>query len=151
MCRTLISGPAGVGFLRARPRLGAARASAARRRAASRPGLSVRRASGAAMAARAAMMRVYEPTRATSCCDLLDERRLVVALELGPGRERARVGAVDEDLAVEVIDLVLVGAGLEAVHDLVDRVAVAVPGLDADVDVALHHAAQVRARCRQPS
>src|SRR5262249_38693153 len=57
--------------------------------------------------------------------DLLDEPRAVVAVELGPGRERARIGAVDEQLAVEVIDLVLVGPGLEPVDDLVDRVAVA--------------------------
>ncbi len=38
----------------------------------------------------------------------------------------------------------LLGAGLEAVHDLVDRVALTVPGLDTNVDVALHAAAHVR-------
>src|SRR4051812_43944872 len=76
--------------------------------------------------------------------DLLDELRPMMALELGPCRERARIGAVDEDLAEQVVDLVLVGAGLEAMHDLVDRVAVAVPCLAADVNVALHLAAQVR-------
>src|SRR5262245_33643634 len=70
------------------------------------------------------------------------ERGTVMALELGPGGERRRVGAVDEQLAVEVVDLVLVGAGLEAVDHLLDRVALAVPGADLEVDVALHHAAQ---------
>src|SRR5206468_10993580 len=44
--------------------------------------------------------------------DLLDEAGAMVAVEFGPGREGARVGAIDEQLAVEVIDLVLVGPGL---------------------------------------
>src|ERR1051325_9979697 len=72
--------------------------------------------------------------------DLLDEAGAMVAVELGPGREGARVGANDEQLAVEVIDLVLVGAGLEAMDDLVDRSAVAVPRADVEVHRALDHA-----------
>jgi len=42
----------------------------------------------------------------------------VMAFELGPGRERRRVGdAIHEDLAVEVIDLVLERAGLRRMGD----------------------------------
>ena len=79
--------------------------------------------------------------------DPLDERGLVMAVELGPRRERRWIGhAVDKDLAEQVIDLVLIGAGLQAMHHLVDRVAVAVPRLNADVHAALHEAAQVRDR-----
>lgn len=64
----------------------------------------------------------------------LDEGRLVVALELGPGGEGLRVDhAVDEEQAVEVVDLVLEGSGGEASHDAVDGMALAVEGGDPDL------------------
>ena len=66
-----------------------------------------------------------------------------MALELLPGRERARVGAVDEEDAVEVVDLVLERAGGQAALHLLVLAAVAVEVADADVDLARHVAAQV--------
>ena len=51
-----------------------------------------------------------------------------MSLEVGPCRERARVlDAIEEDLAVEVIDLVLEGACGESLHVQLDVVAVAIP------------------------
>ena len=41
-----------------------------------------------------------------------------MAVELLPGRERPRIGPVDEEDAVEVIDLVLEGAGRQPALDL---------------------------------
>src|SRR6478672_9229364 len=69
--------------------------------------------------------------------DLLDELRLVMPIELDPGRERARVCTVDKDLAVQMIDLVLIRARLQAVHDLVDRIAMTVPRLTTHMNIAL--------------
>src|SRR5690606_25611858 len=76
--------------------------------------------------------------------DPLDKPRAVVTPALRPRRDRARVGAVDEHPAVELGALVRARAGLEAPHDLVDRVAMAVPRLAPDGDVTLHAATQVR-------
>ena len=80
-----------------------------------------------------------------------DERIAVVALELLPGRERGRVAdAVEEQHAVEVVELVLEGAGRQAEADLVVLGAVAVEAADPDADVAVDLAAQVRAPTGSP-
>jgi hypothetical protein len=69
--------------------------------------------------------------------DVLAEAGLVLAGEFFPRAQGARVlDAVDEEGAGEVVALVLVGAGCDAADDRVDRLAVAVPGLDAQLDVA---------------
>jgi hypothetical protein len=45
--------------------------------------------------------------------------------------------------SVEVIDLVLVCPGLEAVYDLINFIALSIPRLDSDMDAASHHAPEV--------
>src|SRR5687767_2944378 len=75
--------------------------------------------------------------------DLLDERGLVMPLPVLPVGERRGVGAVDEDLAVEVIALVLVRPGSHARHFDVVRGAGSIQVLHADARVPLHHAAQI--------
>src|SRR5688572_9068892 len=76
--------------------------------------------------------------------DAVDEGVPLMALPLLPGAERGGVGdPVDEQLAVEVIDLVLEGAGGQPLHDPVDRLAVAVDRAQPDRDVAGDQPAQV--------
>jgi len=56
---------------------------------------------------------------------------LVVALEVVPGAQRGRVlDPIEEQLAAQVIDLVLVGPGGHAGGLEVEAVALAVEGLD---------------------
>src|SRR5918995_6081540 len=76
-----------------------------------------------------------------------DERVAVVARELLPGREGARVAyPVEEQHPVEVVELVLEGAGGQALARLLALGAVAVEPSHADAHVALDLAAQVRDR-----
>src|SRR5690606_1224778 len=71
--------------------------------------------------------------------------RLTVALELAPSRERGRIAdAIDEELAVEVVALVLEGPSREPLDLEVEVVAVPVPGSHANVRVAQHLAPQIR-------
>src|SRR5688572_4259927 len=74
------------------------------------------------------------------------KRRAVMAFELGPGRKGARVRPVDEELAVEVVDLVLKGPRLQTMHHLVDGLPTAVPCLHTDVHMPLHHPPEIRDR-----
>ena len=68
-------------------------------------------------------------------------------LELLPRAQGPRVRhAIDEQLAVEVVDLVLERARGEPLHLAIDLVPVAVPRADAHVHDALHLAAEVRDR-----
>ena len=54
-------------------------------------------------------------------------RGLMVTLELAPGRQRARIDdAIEEELAVEVVDLVLVDARREPAGDELQRGTVAI-------------------------
>src|SRR5690606_30975475 len=69
----------------------------------------------------------------------------VVALKAIPGGERGGVGdAIEEDLAVEVVDLVLEGARREAADLPLPGVALAVERAHADLGVTAHDAAEVR-------
>ena len=78
--------------------------------------------------------------------DPLDELLAVVALEVLPGHQRARVGAIDDQSAVEVVDLMLEGAGRQSAFDLVVLDSFAVQVADADIDVTRHLGAQVGQR-----
>ena len=64
------------------------------------------------------------PIRFTNGHDAIDERLLVVAVELGPRRERARIlHPVDEDRAVEVVVLVLERPRREPARDALEGLA----------------------------
>ena len=69
-----------------------------------------------------------------------------MSLELLPGRQAAGIGAVDDQHAVEVVDLVLEGPGGEALPAPRALLALAVEIAHPDREMALDIAAQVRDR-----
>src|SRR5579863_10271760 len=76
--------------------------------------------------------------------DPLQELRETVALELLPGRKRMRVGPVDEQHPVEMIDLVLEGTCRKPLRDDLVPHAISIEKLHEDLGVPVDVAPQSR-------